>query len=133
MMPLAYEIDRSRRIVFVRAFGILTPEDFFAYQNEVWSGTELKDYDECVDMSEVTRVIDATGRNMDALATLAVKADDPLHPSKLAIIATNDLHFGLARMYETYRGMQPDNSRLLGIFRSRDEALRWLTGQGKGQ
>jgi hypothetical protein len=39
-MPITYEIDRSRRIVFIKAVGILTP-DMFAYQREAWSTPEL--------------------------------------------------------------------------------------------
>ncbi len=124
-MPIKYEIDPSRRIVFARAVGSLTKKDFFSYQKEVWSGPGVEHYDECVDMTEATDVEGATSRNLEALAVLSVKTD-AARSSKLAIIATKDLFFGLGRMYETYRGMQPDNSRRVGIFRTRDEALRWL-------
>ena len=36
-MPITYEIDRSRMIVFTKAIGVLTPQDVFSYQREVWS------------------------------------------------------------------------------------------------
>ncbi len=125
-MPITYDIDPSRRIVFARAVGSLTKKDFFSYQKQVWSDPRVGNYDECVDMTEATNVEGATGRNLEALAELSVRTDTA-RPSRLAIITSKDLFFGLARMYETYRGMQPDNSRRVGIFRTRDEALRWLT------
>ena len=78
-------------------------------------------------MSAVTSVEGATEMNMKALAALSVQTDDPAQPSKLAIIASEDLHFGLARMYETFRNLEPKHSRQVAIFRTRDEALRWLT------
>ena len=126
-MPITYEIDRSQRIVFTKAVGILTPQDVFAYQREVWSTPELRHYDECIDMSDVTSVEGATEMNMKALAALSVQTDDPAQPSKLVIIASEKLHFGLARMYETYRSLERKHSRQVAIFRTREEALRWLT------
>lgn len=125
-MPLTYEIDRSRRIVFTQAIGILTAQDIFAYQKEVWSDPELRSYDECVDMSAVTSIEGATEMNMRALAELSVQADNSAMPTKFAIIAAKDLHYGLARMYETYRSMQQKNARYISIFRTREDALRWL-------
>jgi hypothetical protein len=77
-------------------------------------------------MSAVTSVEGATGKNMKALAALSVQTDDPAQPSKLVIFASEDLHFGLARMYETYRNLEAKHSRQVAIFRTRDEAVRWL-------
>jgi hypothetical protein len=127
-MPITFEIDRIRKTVFAQASGVLTKEDFFAYQNALQASTELLYFNECIDLSAVEDVIDATDANMMGLARLSVQLDDPAQPTRLAIIAQSDLHYGLARMYEAYRSMQPKNSRQVSIFRNRDDALRWLTG-----
>jgi hypothetical protein len=128
-VPITYAIDRTRRIVYASASGVLTPQDLFTYQNEVWSAAELRGYDECVDMLAVTDIEAATASNMNALAELSARMDDPSAKSKFAIIARDSLHYGLARMYEAYRSMQPKNTRTLAIFRTREEALRWLSGE----
>ncbi|NTW58282.1 MAG: hypothetical protein HGB21_07130 [Nitrospirae bacterium] len=128
-MPITYAIDRTRRTVYAGASGVLTPRDLFTYQNEVWSAPELRGYNECVDMLAVTDIEGATDSNMKALAELSARMDDPLAKSKFAIIAREDLHYGLARMYEAYRSMQPMNTRTLAIFRTREDALRWLSGE----
>jgi hypothetical protein len=125
-MPITYDIDHARRTVFAIASGVLTPNDLFSYQKEVWVRPEFRQFNECVDMSEVTEVVDANEGNMQMLAALAVQGDDPTLPTKLAIIAGESLHYGLARMYETYRSMQPENARKVGIFHTRGEALHWL-------
>lgn len=46
---------------------------------------------------------------------------------KVAIIAPNDISFGLARVYEAYSDVVPEN---LVVFRAADAALAWL-GVGK--
>jgi len=126
-LPITYEIDHTRKTVFATATGILTPQEMFSYQEQVWLKPAYQGFHECMDMSGVTEIVDATDQNMKALAQLAVQADDPAQPTRLAIIARQDLHFGLGRMYETYRSMQPKNAREVSVFRSREDALRWLT------
>ncbi len=128
-MPFMYDIDRLRRIVFTRAVGDLTRQDFFGYQKEAWSSPGVRNFDECIDMSAAGKIEGATEDNMMTLAQLAVTNDDPEHPSKLAIIAVESLHFGLARMYEIYRSLQPKHARQVAVFRTREEALRWLAGE----
>ena len=126
-MPITYEIDLIRKTVFAAAAGVLTAQELFSYQKQVWLQPEFRGFHECIDMSGVTEIIDATDRNMQALAEVAVQADDPAQPTRLAIIAKEDLHFGLGRMYESYRGMHPKNARQVSVFRTREDALHWLT------
>lgn len=59
-------------------------------------------------------------------AQLSGSMDPPAVSSKLAIVATSDLHFGLARMYQAYRASSAKGTKVVGVFRTRDEALNWL-------
>ena len=52
VMPIVYRIDHENRIVLARAYGVLTDEDVFDYQNSVWSGPELAGYNELGEMAE---------------------------------------------------------------------------------
>ena len=54
------------------------------------------------------------------------QAYTPGLPSKFAIVAPQDLYFGLGRMYESLRESAPHSSRRIAAFRSRAEAERWL-------
>ena len=47
-----------------------------------------------------------------------------IRPGKAAIVAPQDLVFGLSRVYAAYR---EDKRIQLGIFRSESEAVAWLT------
>ena len=127
-MPITFEIDRARKTVFAQATGTITKDDFFSYQKALQAPVELRYFNECIDLSTAEDFEGATDTNMMGLARMSVQLDDPAQPTLLAIIATSDLHYGLARMYETYRSMQPNNSRKVAIFRTRDEAIRWLSG-----
>jgi len=129
-LPITFEVDSARKTVFAQATGVLTKEDIFAYQNALQTSTELMYFNECVDLSAAADVTDATDENMMELAGLAVQLDDPAQPTRLAIVVNSDLHYGLARMYEAYRSMQPKSVRQVSVFRSREEALRWLEAEG---
>ena len=125
-MPVAYQIDHVQRLVIASPHGVLTDEDIFGYQQEVWSRADVKGYDELIDMAGVTQVEFVSSKRIAFLADLSASMDAPALTSKLAIIATADLHFGLARMYETYRETARQGTKLVRVFRDRNEALQWL-------
>jgi hypothetical protein len=52
--------------------------------------------------------------------------DARLSASRFAIVAPTDLAFGLGRMYGSYRSLDDRSTKLVGVFRSRDDALRFL-------
>ena len=52
------------------------------------------------------------------------EAKVPTERDRLAIVGSDDLHFGFARMYEAWS--QPTAGREVRVFRSRDEAHAWL-------
>ena len=54
-----------------------------------------------------------------------VLANRPEGTSRNAVVASSDLHFGLARMYEALTSDLPVN---LSVFRDMDEARAWVTG-----
>jgi hypothetical protein len=125
-MPIEYEIDHERRRVVATAHGSLTGEEIFAYQREVWSRSDIARYDELVDMSDVQRIVEPTAQEMRDLAHLSAEMDAPDGASKFAIVAPQDVAFGLGRMYGTYRIMDPHSKKEVAVFRSRRAAMTWL-------
>jgi hypothetical protein len=52
---------------------------------------------------------------------------DTRHPGpKLAIVAPRDFEFGLGRMYQSYRSLEPAGTKQIEVFRSVPEAMAWL-------
>ena len=125
-MPIEYHIDHARRLVVATGHGTLIDADVFGYQREVWSRPDVAGYDELVDVSRVEKVVLPSADRVRDLAELAVAMDAPASPSRFAIVAPSDLTFGLARMYETYRGLAGGGTKQVGVFRTRDDALTFL-------
>jgi len=125
-MSVDYQVDHDRRLVRVRLGGVITPEALFEYQQAVWSDPAVTGYDELVEMNGVERVEAPSPSNVSALAGFSAKMDGDTGPTKLAIVATDDLTFGLGRMYQAYREMKPGSTKEVAVFRSMPDALAWL-------
>lgn len=125
-MPVEYWIDEERRVVFVEGHGTFTNEDVFAYQKEVWSRPEVAGYGELVDMTNVTHIERPSSKTAGELAALSASMDPPETSSKMAIVAAEDMIFGLGKMYQARRHLQPKSTKEVGVFRTRDQALAWL-------
>jgi hypothetical protein len=130
-VPLTYRIDHSRRLVLVVAHGVLSPDDMFNYQREVWSRTEVVGYAELVDMTEVEELGNPSAARIHSLAKLAAGMDQPGRSAKFAIVAPQDEIYGLGRMYEAYRDSIPESTKRVAVFRDRESALAWLAESGE--
>lgn len=124
-MPITYQIDQGRRLVIAAPSGDLTHQDIMGYQTEVWLRADVAGYDEIVDMTGVTDMAVVPTESVQMLAALSARMDGG-KPSRFAIVAPDDHHFGVGRMYQTYRDAQPNSTKQTAVFRSREEALRWL-------
>jgi hypothetical protein len=127
-MPIEYHIDHSRRLVVARGKGVFSGVDIFEYQREVWSRPDVVGYDELVDMSGVTEIAapNPAGDNFRALATESAATDPAETPTKFAIVAGEQFAFGLARMYQSYRELEPKSTKEVRVFRTLAEAMAYL-------
>lgn len=125
-MPIEYRIDHDHRLVIAKGEGTLRDRDVFDYQRDVWSRADVAGYDELVDMSGVKHIKIPSSARVKDLADLAADMDPPQGSSKFAIVAPTDLAFGLGRMFEIYRGLNPRSNKQVAVFRTMKEALSWL-------
>jgi hypothetical protein len=131
-MPIEYQIDHTRRLVVAAGRGIFSDEDVFSYQNEVWSRPEVAGYDELIDMTAVEQIAIPSTRGIPELAAIAAKMDSDTIASKLAIIAPQDLAFGLGRMFEAYRNLHTRSTKKVQVCRTMDEAWAFLGVKERG-
>jgi hypothetical protein len=125
-MPIEYSIDPARRLVSAKGHGTLTEHEVFAYQKEVWSRPEVAGFNELMDMTDANVSEPPTTARLRKLATLSASMDPEGVRSKFAIVAPQLLAFGLGRMYEAYRAMEPASTKEVAVFRTMDEALAFL-------
>jgi hypothetical protein len=88
--------------------------------------------DDIVDLRDVSE-FDITQDGMRRLVTMLAELDTLGLRTRVAMVATTKLAFGMGRMYELLRGMVLNSSEDIRVFREFDEALRWLRGNGTGR
>ena len=125
-MPITYRIDHERRIVLARGPVRFTDQDAFNYQLGVWSNPAIQGYDELFDMTNVEEIEEAPPERIRQFARESAKMDQPESHSRLAIVAPQDIAFGLGRMYQVFRELSPGSTKKVGVFRSLREASAWL-------
>lgn len=125
-MPFTYQVRPDKRLVVTQGHGVITDEDIFGYQLEVWSRPDVQGFDELVDMTAVEHIALPSPERVRDLAMLGAKMDSPSGSSRFAIVAPQDFAFALGRMYGAHREMHPKNTKQVEVFRTRDEALKYL-------
>jgi len=122
-MPSDCELDLERRWVKVTASGVLTYEDMVATRKKFSSNPNFRpDFYQIYDVRYVTRTT-LTASQIGELAK--AKIFNP--SSRRAVVAPGGETYGLARMFQIYRGLNHGTEEIK-LFRSVEEAEAWLTG-----
>jgi hypothetical protein len=125
-MPIAYRVDHEVGLVVAAGQGILTDADVFGYQRDVWSRPDVTGYNELIDMTQVTQFAVPSADRVRDLARLAARMDDTGSRTRLAVVASTDVAFGLGRMFQSYRQLDRRGTKEMAIFRTMEEALTFL-------
>jgi len=104
----------------------VTDEDVFGYQHDAWSDGSTAGYDEVVDMTRVTRIALPSIERVRDLARLSATMDPPGSKTKFAIVAPEDIAFGLGRMFQAFRELDVRSTKEVGVFRTMEEARAFL-------
>ena len=117
-MPADYRIDRPRRVVHCRAWGVLTDQDLTDNRVALHADPAF-DPDVAVlyDFTDVTEV------NVTSTALRRLAKGSRLAPTaRQALVVSSEVAFGMARMYSLFGGIEEQNQ----VFRDRASAIRWL-------
>lgn len=125
-VPLNYRIDVGRRLIVAWAEGPITARCLFDYQTTVWSRPEVAGFLELLDMTQAGTVVAPTPAEMRELANLAARMSATVPTGRTAVVAPQQLVFGLGRMYEAYRGLQAGEAKEFAVFRTLGEASTFL-------
>lgn len=120
-MPASYTIDKERRLVLSVGTGLLTREDLWGHMERL---SEDPNFDptfcQLLDFTRVTG-LDVEPENVRQLAQRNVFWQQ----SRRSFVVTNDLQFGLARMFEIHRDLAGEKG--IRVFRTFVEAVDWLS------
>lgn len=118
-MSGAYTIDLERSLVRSRGWGVLTDRELLAHARALTVDPHFApNFRQLADLREVTDV---------QITAATIKEMVRLNPfwagARRALVITNDVLFGMARMYQILKDESPDE---LQIFRNMEDALQWL-------
>jgi hypothetical protein len=119
-MPAIYRIDAQKRRVFTTMDGVLTYREGMDLITRMGSDPQFDPaYTELADL----RAITAVEMTMDQIVEMAVRR--VFAPtSRRAIVATNPLYFGMARMYESHH--EASSGGNVRVFSDLAEAVQWI-------
>ena len=122
-MPITYSIDHERGVVLTTASGVLTDDELLHHKRKMTSDPNFKPG--LVGLSDIREIAElaVTTEGIRSLVKQDALDAERLKGFKLAIVASDDVVFGMARMYQT---MTQDNVFNVRIFRDLDEAKKWL-------
>ena len=123
-MPADFYIDAPRRLVFSRGTGVLTFADCRGHMERLLGEPGFRpEFNQLIDFRDVTDVA------ISAEEIVLLAARNVFSPkSRRAFVVANDLQFGLARMFRSYR--ENAGEKGIQIFREMKEALVWLALTG---
>lgn len=118
-MPATYRLDPGYRLVWSRAWGVVTDDELQAHSRALAADPRFEpSFRQLQDLTDV-------GEPRVTLEGLRVVAQ--INPfgenARRAVLVATDFTFGLARMHEMLRGEARDE---LQVFRDRAAALEWL-------
>lgn len=120
-MPLAYAIDESRGLVISTASGVVTFEEIVSHQDRLLSDPGFStDFDQLLDCRRVG-TIELTSDQAQQVATRRLFSRN----SRRALVASQPVVFGVARMLQAYNEASARPSRP-AVFYDLAAALKWL-------
>ena len=117
-MPADYRIDRSQRVVYSRAWGVLTYQELADNRAALFRDPAFEP-----DLAQLYDLTGVTDFEVSSMALLRHAMSSRFAPTaRRAVVASRDETFGMARMYSILIGRE----ELIQVFRDRASAMRWL-------
>ncbi len=123
-MPITYQLKPDERVVILVHVGAVSDAEFLSFYRALYNN---KIFDNSFNLLVDLRKTESSVRSSTALNELASfmgrQYENTTVRPKVAVVAPEDISFGLARMYETFSGDVPWE---FVVFRAADAALAWL-------
>lgn len=121
-MPVTYEVDKTLGLVWTRLVGVVTVDELVAHFQELEQNPDAPvSLNVLLDLTDLTTVPDAG--QLRTLTKEMTRVYQRIHFNACAIVASRDVLFGMARMWEVFAGECFQATR---TFRHLEEARTWL-------
>ncbi len=120
-MPIVFEYDEENNILYEKGEGTISLDEFIEYREKL-AGIKIRSGLRCLaDYREA--VVNYSYDEMWSALTNINKVADNFEDIRIAICASDDLGFGMARMYSS---ITENNNYKTNVFRSIEDACVWL-------
>lgn len=119
-MPVTYAIDETRSLIVTTLVGSVSRDELFAYLAELAADPRGASCTKSLVDLELSTPVDGSPEWMQSISARTEAAEGV---EKLAIVAPDDLRYGLSRAYEAYVSGRQFETR---VFKTRIEAEEWL-------
>jgi hypothetical protein len=120
-MPIEWEADAETGLILSAAIGEIPTEAYLAFWDEIIADPRIAPGPRIV--ADFRRVeVTRSGADVRSLATGSKRFSEFMAGGRMAVVATQQASFGLARMYESLVSALDIEVR---VFRDHDEARAW--------
>ena len=121
-MPVEFESDQSIDLTIVTITGVPTFDEILAVVETFYGGQPTKKVIWNWGESDPSQL---TPTDLERLANLPVRHSGLRQDGKTAMVAPDDLSFGISRMFETF-GEPESLPFTLKVFHNLGDALKWI-------
>jgi len=123
-MAVRDHFDPEANLLWVTFEGTLGDDDLLKYAHHALESGEVPaGHDELIDLRGVEDGGGISTHVLRRIADMFTRSDTMPERSRVAMVATTDVHYGLSRMYQAFRSDSPLDLR---VFRDMGEARAWL-------
>lgn len=119
-MPITYEVDETRSLTVTTLVGEVSRDEIIAYYEQFMADPRSRSCTKS--LIDLTASIPVDG-SPDWMQSITARSDSTTNVTRMAVVAPDDLRYGLSRAYEAYVG---DKTFATSVFRTRSEAEEWL-------
>lgn len=123
-MPISYRIDSRRKTIFLTAKGVLKDGDAEKHLAILLEDSKYSPHFSVVGDARGIKSLKVSTSGIQSFADFTRKNRDRFEGRKLALVATSDAIYGMAKLYQLRRD---DSKYTLGVFRDPEQALEWIS------
>jgi hypothetical protein len=124
-MSVDYTYDEKNNVLYTRFFGAVVDKDLKDQAEAVAADRRIKPgARELVDLSGIED-IQGSPKSLELNIQIDKANEEKLAGMRTALVATTDLVFGFARMYQTLAEVR-DSPLTVEVFRTTEKAREWL-------
>jgi hypothetical protein len=123
-MSVHDRFDPDHNLLVVVFDGSVTDEDLLKYARHALENPDVPSgHDELIDLRAVQDGGQISSHALRRVADMFTRTDETPERTRVALVASSDVSYGLSRMYQAFRSDSPLDLR---VFREMGEARAWL-------